>query len=125
MAHITGGGIPENLPRCLPDNLSIEVNLNSWAIPPIFKWLAKTGNVNQQDMLDTFNMGVGFVVIVPPPRSKKPSNFLKPKIFPPTISAKLSKEKKTSNLFVKPFKGIRYDRGKGFKPLVKNLVFSP
>ncbi|MGI0479558.1 phosphoribosylformylglycinamidine cyclo-ligase [Geminocystis sp. CENA526] len=64
MAHITGGGIPENLPRCLPKNLSIEVKLDSWKIPPIFQWLAKTGNVNQEAMLNTFNMGVGFVVIV-------------------------------------------------------------
>ncbi|MGY6529205.1 MAG: phosphoribosylformylglycinamidine cyclo-ligase [Cyanobacterium sp.] len=75
MAHITGGGIPENLPRCLPDNLSIEVNLNSWQIPPIFQWLAKTGKVNQQDMLDTFNMGVGFVVIVPPHKVKETMEF--------------------------------------------------
>lgn len=75
MAHITGGGIPENLPRCLPDNLSIEVNLNTWQIPPIFQWLAKTGNVNQQDMLDTFNLGVGFVVIVPPHRVKDTLTF--------------------------------------------------
>jgi phosphoribosylformylglycinamidine cyclo-ligase len=64
MAHITGGGIPENLPRCLPKNCSIELELNSWTIPPIFQWLAKTGNVNQEAMLNTFNMGVGFVVIV-------------------------------------------------------------
>ncbi|BAQ64583.1 phosphoribosylformylglycinamidine cyclo-ligase [Geminocystis sp. NIES-3709] len=65
MAHITGGGIPENLPRCLPKNRSIEVNLNSWIMPTIFQWLAKTGNVNQEDMLNTFNLGIGFVVIVP------------------------------------------------------------
>lgn len=64
MAHITGGGIPENLPRCLPKNRSIELKLDSWTIPPIFQWLAKTGNVNQEAMLNTFNMGVGFVVIV-------------------------------------------------------------
>lgn len=65
MAHITGGGIPENLPRCLPSDKSIEVNLDSWTIPPIFQWLAKTGKVNLEDMLNTFNLGVGFVVIVP------------------------------------------------------------
>lgn len=64
MAHITGGGIPENLPRCLPKNRSIELKLNSWTIPPIFQWLAKTGNVDREAMLNTFNMGVGFVVIV-------------------------------------------------------------
>ncbi len=64
MAHITGGGILENLPRCLPKDKSIEIKLDSWVIPPIFQWLAKTGNVNLEDMLNTFNMGVGFVVIV-------------------------------------------------------------
>lgn len=66
MAHITGGGIPENLPRCLPENKSIQVKLNSWEIPPIFQWLAEKGNVNQNEMLNTFNLGVGFVVIIPP-----------------------------------------------------------
>ncbi len=66
MAHITGGGLPENLPRCLPQDKSIEIVLNSWTIPPIFDWLAKTGNVNQEAMLNTFNLGVGFVVIIPP-----------------------------------------------------------
>lgn len=66
MAHITGGGIPENLPRCLPPHKSIQINLNSWIIPPIFQWLAEKGHVNQTEMLNTFNLGVGFVVIVPP-----------------------------------------------------------
>jgi phosphoribosylformylglycinamidine cyclo-ligase len=64
MAHITGGGLPENLPRCLPQDKSLEIVLNSWSIPPIFDWLATTGNVNQEAMLNTFNLGIGFVVIV-------------------------------------------------------------
>ena len=66
MAHITGGGLPENLPRCLNQGQSISVKLDSWEIPPIFQWLAKTGDIASEDMLETFNMGVGFVVIVPP-----------------------------------------------------------
>ncbi len=66
MAHITGGGLPENLPRCLQKNQSIEVKLNSWTIPPIFSWLAEAGKVEQEAMFNTFNMGIGFVVIVPP-----------------------------------------------------------
>ena len=66
MAHITGGGLPENLPRCLSTDKSIRINLNSWSIPPIFQWLAEVGKVSQNDMFDTFNMGIGFVVIVPP-----------------------------------------------------------
>lgn len=71
MAHITGGGIPENLPRCLPKDKSIEVKLDSWTIPPIFQWLGKTGKVNLEDMLNTFNMGVGFVVIVEESETQK------------------------------------------------------
>lgn len=65
MAHITGGGLPENLPRCLGADLSIEIDLHSWQIPPIFQWLAKAGNVAPVDMFHTFNMGIGYVVIVP------------------------------------------------------------
>ena len=68
MAHITGGGLPENLPRCLQKDQTIEVNPNSWDVLPIFKWLATEGNVSPTDMLNTFNMGIGFVVIVPPDR---------------------------------------------------------
>ncbi len=65
MAHITGGGLPENLPRCLTDHLSIEIDLNSWQIPPVFQWLATAGNVASKDMFNTFNMGIGYVVIIP------------------------------------------------------------
>ena len=64
MAHITGGGLPENLPRCLAANESIQVQLNSWEIPAIFRWLAQTGKVSQEAMFETFNMGIGFVVLV-------------------------------------------------------------
>lgn len=66
MAHITGGGLPENLPRCLPPDKSVEIVDRSWTIPPIFNWLAQTGNVNPEAMLNTFNLGIGFVVIIPP-----------------------------------------------------------
>jgi len=60
--------LPENLPRCLQKDQTIEVNPNSWDVLPIFKWLATEGNVSPTDMLNTFNMGIGFVVIVPPDR---------------------------------------------------------
>jgi phosphoribosylformylglycinamidine cyclo-ligase len=65
MAHITGGGIPENLPRCLGAGQSVEIDPNSWVIPPIFQWLAEGGEVSVDAMFNTFNMGIGFVVIVP------------------------------------------------------------
>ena len=71
LAHITGGGLPENLPRCLGENQSIEIALDSWTIPPIFNWLAEAGKVEQDAMFNTFNMGVGFVAIVPPTEADK------------------------------------------------------
>ncbi|MEY2985275.1 MAG: Phosphoribosylformylglycinamidine cyclo-ligase [Cyanobacteriota bacterium] len=65
MAHITGGGLPENLPRCLGPGQSLQVKANSWPVLPVFDWLAAKGQVNQTAMLNTFNLGIGFVVIVP------------------------------------------------------------
>lgn len=66
MAHITGGGLPENLPRCLGSGQSVAVDPTRWTLPPIFQWLAATGDVSSAGMFNTFNMGVGFVVLVPP-----------------------------------------------------------
>ncbi len=66
MAHITGGGLPENLPRCLGDKQSVSIKPDSWDIPAVFQWLAEAGTVSTQAMFNTFNMGVGFVVIVSP-----------------------------------------------------------
>ncbi|MEC4852682.1 MAG: phosphoribosylformylglycinamidine cyclo-ligase, partial [Jaaginema sp. PMC 1079.18] len=66
MAHITGGGLPENLPRCLNQNQSVQIDLDSWTIPPVFEWLGATGEVAMGEMFRTFNMGIGFVVFVPP-----------------------------------------------------------
>ncbi len=65
MAHITGGGLPENLPRCLGAGQSVQIDSNSWVIPPIFQWIAETGQVSVESMFNTFNMGIGFVVLVP------------------------------------------------------------
>lgn len=65
MAHITGGGLPENLPRCLSDQHSITLEPLAWPPLPIFQWLVKAGQVSTVDMFETFNMGIGFVVIVP------------------------------------------------------------
>lgn len=70
MAHITGGGLPENLPRCLGQNQAINICLGGWDIPPVFKWLADAGNVNSEAMYNTFNMGIGFVLLVPPSQAQ-------------------------------------------------------
>ena len=64
MAHITGGGITENLPRVLPSALSAEIDLSAWSLPEIFVWLQEQGNVALEDMLVTFNCGIGMIVCV-------------------------------------------------------------
>jgi phosphoribosylformylglycinamidine cyclo-ligase len=66
MAHITGGGLPENLPRCLGPGQTIRVDVAGWTTPLVFQWLAQTAKIAAAEMFNTFNMGVGFVVVVPP-----------------------------------------------------------
>ena len=63
MAHITGGGIIENIPRVLPDNLTVEIDTNSWNTPNIFNLIQETGSVDSLEMHRAFNMGVGIVII--------------------------------------------------------------
>lgn len=75
MAHITGGGLPENLPRCLGEGKSLEIKADSWKIPPVFKWLAQVGCVNSSAMYNTFNMGIGFVVILPRLQAQQTISF--------------------------------------------------
>ncbi len=65
LAHITGGGISENLPRVLPDGLGAEIDLSSWELPPVFRWLQEQGRIAVEEMLRTFNCGVGMIVCVP------------------------------------------------------------
>jgi len=71
MAHITGGGLPENLPRCLGQGQSVQIEPNSWEILPIFQWLAEAGQVSREEMFNTFNMGIGFVVLVSSAQAEK------------------------------------------------------
>jgi phosphoribosylformylglycinamidine cyclo-ligase len=65
LAHITGGGITENLPRVLPSGIQAEVTLNAIDLPQVFAWLAKTGQVAEAEMLRTFNCGIGMILVVP------------------------------------------------------------
>ena len=65
LAHITGGGIPGNLPRVLPSGVKAVIDLESWPIPSIFKYLAKVGEIDTDELLQAFNMGIGMIVIVP------------------------------------------------------------
>ncbi len=64
MAHITGGGLLENIPRILPNNCTAQIYLDAWLVFPIFKMMQKIGNLSQEEMYRTFNMGIGYVLIV-------------------------------------------------------------
>ncbi len=77
MAHITGGGLTDNLPRVMPENLRAVIKVGSWEIPPVFKVLAERGEVPEDDLWRTFNMGVGMVLIVRPKHLKKVLEGLK------------------------------------------------
>ena len=64
LSHITGGGLTENLPRSIPDNLIVEIDTDSWEMPNIFKWLQENGNISDDDMYRIFNCGIGMVLFV-------------------------------------------------------------
>ncbi|MCB1469528.1 MAG: phosphoribosylformylglycinamidine cyclo-ligase, partial [Rhizobiaceae bacterium] len=64
LAHITGGGFPDNIPRVLPDEFAAELDLEAIEVPPVFSWLAKTGGVEPTEMMRTFNCGIGMVIAV-------------------------------------------------------------
>ncbi|HEV2729200.1 MAG TPA: phosphoribosylformylglycinamidine cyclo-ligase [Terriglobales bacterium] len=76
MAHITGGGITENLPRVLPRGVAAVIELGSWPLPPLFEHMQKLGNVPKDEMLRTFNMGLGMLVVVPSKKFKKAQSVL-------------------------------------------------
>jgi phosphoribosylformylglycinamidine cyclo-ligase len=76
MAHITGGGITENLPRVLPRGIGAVVELGTWPSQPIFDHLQKLGNIEREEMLRTFNMGIGMILVVPFKKFKKVQGIL-------------------------------------------------
>ena len=63
LAHITGGGLTENLPRVLPERLGGRIDLSAWDLPPVFRWMAETGGIAEAEMLKTFNCGIGMIVV--------------------------------------------------------------
>jgi phosphoribosylformylglycinamidine cyclo-ligase len=63
LAHITGGGLTENLPRVLPEGMGARVDLNAWDLPPVFGWMAQTGGIAEAEVLKTFNCGIGMILV--------------------------------------------------------------
>ncbi|MBN2905976.1 MAG: phosphoribosylformylglycinamidine cyclo-ligase [Rhodobacteraceae bacterium] len=76
LAHITGGGLTENLPRVLPEGLGAEIDLSSWELPPVFRWLGETADMQEGEVLKTFNAGLGMVLAVAPARAEALSALL-------------------------------------------------
>ena len=76
MAHITGGGITENLPRILPKGVTAQVEIGSWPVLPIFEHLRELGNVPQEEMMRTFNMGIGLIAVIPAAKFTRAKNLL-------------------------------------------------
>jgi phosphoribosylformylglycinamidine cyclo-ligase len=82
MAHITGGGLPENLPRCLGPGQSVKIDRHSWSLPTVFEWLASEGDVNPEGMANTFNLGIGFCLVVPANQGKATINYFQEQSIP-------------------------------------------
>ena len=77
MAHITGGGFYDNIPRVLPVAAQATINFGSWEIPPVFKWLKKSGDLSWEQMLQIFNCGIGFALILPQNQSEEAINRIR------------------------------------------------
>ena len=77
LAHITGGGITENPPRVVPEGLACQIDLSAWTLPPVFQWLAKTANMSQEELLKTFNCGIGMMLVVSADRATALTELLR------------------------------------------------
>ncbi|MEE4345390.1 MAG: phosphoribosylformylglycinamidine cyclo-ligase [Paracoccaceae bacterium] len=77
LAHITGGGLTENLPRVLPDDLGAAIDLDEWELPGVFRWMAEVGGMGQAEMLKTFNCGIGMILVVAPDRAEALAELLR------------------------------------------------
>lgn len=77
ISHITGGGFYENIPRALPDGVAAKISKHSYEVPAIFKLLQQTGNISEHDMYNTFNMGIGMMLVVDKADAAKAVEILK------------------------------------------------
>ena len=106
IAHITGGGLLENIPRILPEGVSVQINQNSWPKPSIFFLIQKEGKISDEEMYRTFNMGIGMVLIVAPDKTEQIINELKQMNFPSHLIGRVVKrETKVPGTFVSLFEG--------------------
>ena len=104
IAHITGGGIFENLERIVPKNFFAEINTERFSIPEKFLWLKEVGQINSIEMLKTFNCGIGLILATNANESKKVIDYLKKKGINAYIIGKISKKKKQQqSVFIKKF----------------------
>jgi phosphoribosylformylglycinamidine cyclo-ligase len=76
MAHITGGGLVENVPRVVPDDATVTLDARAWTLPPVFRWLADAGRIAPDELVRVFNCGIGMVVIVAPERADEAMRIL-------------------------------------------------
>lgn len=76
LAHITGGGLTENLPRVLPEGLGAQIDLDSWQLPSVFSWMAQIGGIAEAEMLKTFNCGIGLIMVCDPDKADQLSTLL-------------------------------------------------
>ena len=81
LAHITGGGFIENIPRVLPENLNAEIQLGSWPLPPLWKLIQQKGNITANEMYRVFNMGIGMIAIVDKETADKVQSLIPEKTF--------------------------------------------
>jgi phosphoribosylformylglycinamidine cyclo-ligase len=76
MAHITGGGFFDNIPRVLPEGCGAKIHMGSWPIPRVFRWLEEASHAQPKEMYRTFNMGIGMILVVPKDRAQKAVSHL-------------------------------------------------
>ena len=76
MAHITGGGLPENLPRCIPKGLNVKLNYSSWQLPEIFQKIMLAGEIPQEEMINVFNLGIGYCIVTSPNNESNIHNII-------------------------------------------------
>ncbi|MEQ6203290.1 phosphoribosylformylglycinamidine cyclo-ligase [Sulfitobacter sp. HNIBRBA2951] len=77
LAHITGGGLTENLPRVLPEGMGAQIDLGAWDLPPVFRWLTAHGGMDEAELLKTFNSGLGMIAVVPADKAEAAAKMLR------------------------------------------------